>query len=250
MKTDRLTSLLDRMRLRVSACDPEAANLVAIEIPAEAEGWGPQFDLLMQTEGAGIDTGGMPVVFSLSVDFGGPNSLLAAALPPLVQERVVPDSDACRLVDLLAAEQRDARCGGPAVLSRLGEVLVVWILRGQIYRGAVTSGMFGGLSHPRIFHAMVAMHEDPGKAWRNADLAELAGLSHSRFKELFLACVGVTPMVYLRRWRLSLARNELQQGDRIEQVARRYGYGAPDAFSRAYRREFGCLPSAESNRAA
>ncbi|WP_198731898.1 helix-turn-helix transcriptional regulator [Paracoccus tegillarcae] len=241
MGLDRLTALLDRMRLGVHAVPADQANLAAVE---DASG---RIEICLQPREIGIvpDTSGR-ILFSLSVDFGSEYSPLLNAMPALVSETAQPDSDTGHLTALLAHEYRDGRCGGPAVMARLGEVLVVWILRRQIERGTAAPGLFGGLAHPRISHALVAMHDAPERGWRSTDLAERAGLSHSHFKQLFGETVGVSPMTYLRRWRMILARGELQKGARVERVARQFGYGAPDAFSRAYRREFGVLPGSEA----
>lgn len=238
---DRLTALLDRMRLGVHVTTPEQANLAAFE---DAEG---QVSILLRPRQTGLSTpAGGRLLFAFSVDFGSEYSPLLNAMPALVQESAPPDSNSFQLASLLAGEYHTPRCGGPAVLSRLGEVLVVWILRLQIQRGAAGAGLFGGLAHPRISHALVAMHDQPQRSWRSTDLAEIAGLSHSHFKQLFGETVGVSPMAYLRRWRMTLARMELQKGARVDRVARSFGYTAPDAFSRAYRREFGTLPGADA----
>lgn len=240
MGLDRLTALLDRMRLGVHVATPDQANLAAVE---DADG---QVRILLRPRQTGLDAQvDGRLLFALSVDFGSEYSPLLKAMPPLVQEEAPRDSDSYQLASLLAGEYHTPRCGGPAVLARLGEVLVVWIMRRQIQRGAAGPGLFGGLAHPRISHALVAMHDQPQRVWRSTDLAEIAGLSHSHFKRLFSETVGVSPMVYLRRWRMTLARDELQQGARVDRVARRFGYSAPDAFSRAYRREFGVLPGRE-----
>jgi AraC-like DNA-binding protein len=51
-----------------------------------------------------------------------------------------------------------------------------------------------------------------------------------------------TPMGYLRRWRLTLARQDLLRGDRVEAVARRYAYESPEGFTRAFRKAYGVAP--------
>ncbi len=198
--------------------------------------------LVFQPRDASIAPGKSQVLIALRVDFGSKTSPLRTALPNRVVERIEPNSDLANLVNLLVSEQEAPRCGAPAVLCRLGEVLVVRILRMQLERGATEPGLFAGLAHPRISHAILAIHQDPERLWQNRDLAERAGLSHSRFKELFAAIVGETPMGYLRRWRMALARADLERGDRVARVAYRYGYRAADAFSRAYLKEFGIRP--------
>jgi AraC family transcriptional regulator len=61
---------------------------------------------------------------------------------------------------------------------------------------------------------------------------------------MFEVITGVTAGEYVRRRRLSLAAMELVASDaRIIDVALRYGYDSPDAFARAFRRQFGCTPT-------
>mgnify|MGYP003674195076 FL=1 len=148
------------------------------------------------------------------------------------------------LAILLIAESQEPRCGSNTVLNRLGEVLLVRILRAQLAAGTTTVGVLGGLADPRLSHAIVAMHEHPGRRWSNDQLAEVAGLSLSRFADKFTATVGQTPMSYLRHWRMVLARQDIESGDRVQSVASRYGYASSEAMTRAFRREFGNCPTA------
>ena len=236
-RIDRLTSLLEHFRLRVEVAPLSQANLAGFEgAPPEGS------TVVFKPRQTGIPAGGKTVLFALRVDFGSLSNPLRKALPERVEEVISPDGDLASLVALLAAEQAEPRCGAPAVLGRLGEVLVVRILRLQIERGLTTRGLLGGLADPRISQAIVAIHEHPGRLWQNNDLAEVSGLSPSRFKELFATLVGETPASYLRRWRLTLARMDLEKGDRVDRIAHRYGYRAPDAFSRAFLKEFGLRP--------
>lgn len=79
---------------------------------------------------------------------------------------------------------------------------------------------------------------------RIEDLAKIAGLSRSRFAEVFSKAVGETPLAYVRSWRLVLARHDIERGDRIQAVAGRYGYASGEALNRAIRQRFGMSPTA------
>lgn len=235
---DRITALLNSFHLHASSAPIEQANLAGLQDPLLGNE-----ELVFSPRSFGIDARERRVLFSLRVDFGiGPSPLLAA-LPDPVVERVSPQGDLASIVSLLKSEHETGKCGAPVILSRLGDVLVVALLRMQLDRGVATPGLLAGLANPRISKAIVAMHEAPGKSWQNAQLAKTAGLSHTRFKELFSQLVGETPARYLRRWRLVLARTELENGQRVESVAQKYGYRAPDAFSRAFTKEFGVRPT-------
>jgi AraC family transcriptional regulator len=74
--------------------------------------------------------------------------------------------------------------------------------------------------------------------------AEKANCSPFHFLRMFDVITGMSPAEYSRRRRLTLAANDLcRSGERVIDVALRYGYDSPDSFSRAFKREFGLLPS-------
>lgn len=74
--------------------------------------------------------------------------------------------------------------------------------------------------------------------------AAAANCSAFHFMRMFEVVAGVTIGEYVRRRRLSLAAQRLPSGeDRIVDLALRFGYESADAFSKAFRREFGMNPS-------
>jgi AraC family transcriptional regulator len=75
--------------------------------------------------------------------------------------------------------------------------------------------------------------------------AREANCSAFHFYRMFEVITGVGPGEYLRRRRLSEAALLLSSGgdEKVIDLAMRFGYDSPDAFSRAFRREFGCLPT-------
>jgi len=83
--------------------------------------------------------------------------------------------------------------------------------------------------------------------YEDMDLEAAAREAHCsafHFYRMFEVIAGIGPGEYVRRRRLSEAAMELASGtDKIIEVALRFGYESPDGFTRAFRREFGCLPS-------
>ncbi len=237
---DRLSALIARFALQVAPAARQDANLLVLE----KRGCGRPCRVVLSTKGP-IDLEPGPeevVTFRARAAWGGSANPLFSALPDLVELEIREDRETGLLVQLLRAEGEAQRCGSGAVLDRLGEVLMVRLLRTQIERGGASSGLLGGLADPRLSRAIVALHEDPGRAWRGEDLAAVAGLSLSRFAELFADVVGVSPMTYLRHWRMTLARQDIERGERVQTVARRYGYGSGEALNRSFRRHFGETP--------
>lgn len=74
-------------------------------------------------------------------------------------------------------------------------------------------------------------------------LADLAGYSEYHFLQLFKEHTGETVMEYICRRRLFRGLDAVLAGNRIIDVAVRYGFESHSAFSRAFKREFGVSPS-------
>ncbi len=233
---DRLSALMARFALRVHVASSEDANLFVIDTSD-----GRNLYLKPRSAGLPANIKGR-VAFQAQVDFGGAEAPLAAALPDELHHKVDHDEELSAVIALMRAEVDAGRCGGASVLARLAEVLVVRLLRARLEKGDVPRGMLGGLADPRLARAIVAMHDRPGDVWSNDDLAEEAGMSRSRFIARFRDAVGTSPQAYLRQWRLALAQQDVSRGDRIDAVARRYGYGSPEALTHMFRRETGRAP--------
>jgi AraC family transcriptional regulator len=74
--------------------------------------------------------------------------------------------------------------------------------------------------------------------------AKIACCSKYHFHRMFNAMLGVTPAMYARKRRLSLAGSELTSSDeRVIDIASKYGYESPNAFTRAFRSSHGINPS-------
>lgn len=239
-KFDRLSALMQNFQMSVEMVEPGTGNLIFYggcsgQTPCAVEFWpsarAARSDVPMQNR-----------LIEARAQWGGNSNPLVAALPERLVMETRGDDNSALLLQMVVAEAHDARCGSASALNRLCEVLLIRLLRQQIERGATTPGLLAGLSDPRLSRALVAMHDRPGRNWRNSELAEVAGMSLSRFSERFAGRVGETPQSYLRRWRMTLARQEIASGERIQSVARRLGYGSPEALSRAFNRHYGKAP--------
>jgi len=233
---DRLSALMARFALRVHIAPVEEANLFVIDTDL-----GRQVCLRSRAQGLPDEVCGR-VAFHARVDFGGAETPLTAALPEDLLHTVNDDEELAAVIALMRAEFSAGRCGGASVLARLAEVLIVRLLRARLADGDVPRGMLSGLADARVARAIVAMHDAPGAAWSNDGLAAEAGMSRSRFLARFRDVVGTSPQAYLRQWRLALAQQDVARGDRIDAVARRYGYGSPEALTHMFRRETGHAP--------
>jgi len=84
----------------------------------------------------------------------------------------------------------------------------------------------------------------PAETVRLEDLARHIGLSPAYLQRLFVTHVGESPAQYARRLRLERAAWLLRRpGATVTEVALESGWGAPEAFTRAFRSRFGVSPS-------
>jgi len=244
-RLDRLSTLLNHINLNVRLAPPHAASLSVLGTENDQ----PTKVIFRTSISTKIISSGQ-ILFAAIVDWGGVSNPLIAALPPLVELDLTTDQESLDLIRLMQSEITAQRCGADPVVSRLGEILIVRMLRAQIEMGSTRPGLLAGLSEPRLSRALVAIHDQPKRNWRNEDLATIAGLSLSRFSELFLAQVGEPPAAYLRRWRLTLAKQDIIKGDRVDAVARRFGYESSEGFSRAFKKLFSENPISLRDRTA
>lgn len=75
-------------------------------------------------------------------------------------------------------------------------------------------------------------------------VAKVAGCPSYYFQQMFLYMTDMTLREYIRRRRLSLAAVELQKDTgRVIDIAVKYGYESPTAFTRAFKSFHGIVPS-------
>ena len=73
--------------------------------------------------------------------------------------------------------------------------------------------------------------------------AKIACCSTYHFQRMFSYMANMTLSEYIRRRRMSLAAVDLQNGEKIIDVALKYGYTSPTAFNRAFQGVHGIAPS-------
>jgi AraC-like DNA-binding protein len=195
--------------------------------------------------------GGSPTVLicgAVSFDHPAARSLVGM-LPPRIH---VEASDGSRatwmqgVFRLIAAEAREFRPGGEAVITRLSDVLVIQAIRAWIEASpSARTGWLGALQDPQIGRALTLIHRDPARAWTVATLATELAMSRSAFAARFTELVGEPVMHYVTRWRMHVAQHALEtEGATVAQLADRLGYRSEAAFARAFKRVVGMPPGA------
>jgi len=172
---------------------------------------------------------------------------LVATLPEIIQVRPSnsPQTDWMQsTLRLMAAEAQELRPGGEAVITRLGDILVIQAIRAWIQTDpAARTGWLGALQDRQIGRAITLIHRDPSRSWTLATLADEVAMSRSAFAARFNELVGEPAMAYVARWRMYLALDALKERHTtVGELANQLGYRSEAAFARAFKRVIGTPP--------
>lgn len=172
---------------------------------------------------------------SFEVVFDGPMgpSFLAEQSMPITIVMKDADPSLVQVMMLIANEMEASRCGQPFFMNRAGDILLVSLMRHLTSRPQQSTGLFQALSDPRIAKSLVAMHSKPAHPWTLESLASLAGMSRTSFANYFKDVMQISPGKYLENLRLAIARQLVQTGIGLKQIANRTGYSSPSTLSRA-----------------
>jgi AraC family transcriptional regulator len=80
--------------------------------------------------------------------------------------------------------------------------------------------------------------------------AVITGCSAYHFQRMFSYLANMPLSEYIRRRKMSLAQADIQSGEKILDVALKYGYESPTAFNRAFKAILGITPSALKKKGA
>lgn len=168
--------------------------------------------------------------------------------PPVfvVRPPAGPAADWVRANIVYALEQTETAPSQPGiVMSRLPELLLVEVLRLHLASApAADHGWLAALNDEVLRPALSLLHNTPEHRWTVSGLAREAMVSRSVLDARFREVLGRSPIRYLTQWRMHLAKDLLATTDLgVGVVARRVGYDAEEAFSRAFKREHGAAPS-------
>lgn len=175
---------------------------------------------------------------SFEVTMDGPMgpSFLAEFSQPISIDMKEADPSLLQVVALIVNEMQASRCGQPFFINRAGDILLIGLMRHLTSQPQHTTGLFNALSDARIAKSLVAVHTNPAHPWTLEILAELAGMSRTSFANYFKRVMQVSPGKYLENLRLAIARQLVQSGIGLKQIATRTGYASPSTLSRALSR--------------
>ncbi len=123
-------------------------------------------------------------------------------------------------------------------LNRLSEMLFIYALRHHLDKGDCKQGILALYGSSNLAKAVKAFNYSPQKKWDLASLASEAGMSRTSFAENFKRISGWTVNQYTHWWRMQLAWEKLERGDKVSVVAEAIGYQSEAAFSRSFKKQF------------
>jgi AraC-like DNA-binding protein len=183
-----------------------------------------------------------------TVELGGAEgNPIGQGLPERVVLPLASNPALAPICRLLLGEAFSERGGRQEALDRLFDYLLIVIVRHVVESGMVASGVLAGLADPRLAKALTGIHETPKKSWTLDNLADIAGMSRTRFAEHFRTTIGQTPIEYLTVWRMTVASQLLARGKPVKSVALQVGYQSAASFSRVFSRVMGKPPRNSSD---
>lgn len=172
--------------------------------------------------------------------------LLLALMPSFIHVPVAEHRSArlASVIQLIIDECAADAPGKDMLLQRLLEVLLIEALRSrEVAADDNYAGLLRGMRDPALGRVLGAIHADVRTSWTVAELAKVAGMSRSTFAARFNEAVDCSPIEYLARWRMALAKDSLVSGTkRLDMIADEVGYESASAFSNAFRKRLGCSP--------
>ena len=175
----------------------------------------------------------------LSTSVGGELPLFDQAKRPIIEHSDDPLLRA--LFTTMFDELRNPRLGTRAFVSALMKQVLIVLLRSQPDNDSSILLMSGA----RLAGVVAAILDQPQDNHTVDSLAEIAGMSRSRFCHHFTLTYDMSPKAFVQTARLATAARMLKGSDLpVKSIAASVGYASRSHFSRAFQAKFGLDPSA------
>ena len=143
--------------------------------------------------------------------------------------------------EAMAAETSAGAVGARVIVSALMKAVLAVLLRQHLANTAPAPSL---LAQPQLARAVAEVVTNPATPHSVASLACVAGMSRSAFAKSFADALGVSPMQFVSRTRMALARDLLAgSGLPIAAIAAHVGVTSRSHFSRLFRISYGVDPT-------
>jgi len=221
-------------------CDALTSTAVCLEEEASAIGLRGKDNIKSDRPSTSILAGSIAIDPSISYP-------ILSLLPPVVHIKRESGDCASRLngiLKVMTEEIASPRSGTQMIVNRLSQIIFIYAVRTYMSRMASNSdNQLSALFDPEIGQALRCIHQNPGRPWTVASLADEVGLSRSTFAAKFCSLVGMPPLHYLLEYRMRKACDILRTSPKgIKEIAIRMGYASEAAFGNAFKRWSGTSP--------
>lgn len=206
---------------------------------------------LLKTLRGGVMTisgGGDSLSIGTQFQFDGHmTKVIFARLPPVIHIPAGTEQSAVLrwTLERFREEFLSSDIGRSLVINQLAPIMLLQTLRAYLRTASEDKNWLVALCNPKLSKAIEVMHADYQRAWSLEGLAQVAGMSRSRFALHFKAQVGISPLGYLAQWRMQIARDLLaEQEQGVAAIAHAVGYESESAFSVAFTKVVGLRPGA------
>ena len=145
---------------------------------------------------------------------------------------------------MIGEEAGGQKMGGDLIALKMSEAILAQAIRSFIEGNDAAEWGLGAFSDRNLSRALDAFHKAPAESWTVDTLAQSAGMSRTSFAVQFQKMMTMTPMEYVTRWRMEIAKKVLQQpGSSLTEAAESAGYASDSSFTRVFKKETGMTPA-------
>ncbi|MEM7471910.1 MAG: AraC family transcriptional regulator [Pseudomonadota bacterium] len=174
-----------------------------------------------------------------------PDMLIGRANETSQDKKGARTAQIARLIDLITDELVSTTDQSRVVLNRMTEILCMFTLRTWMTQTIGPHDHLFAMADSKTKAVLDMIHEHPYNDWTVDALAQLYGQSRTAFTAHFKRKIGISPMQYVRKWRINKACEMLEEDAMsIDEAAFKSGYADTNAFNRAFKRETGYSPGA------
>lgn len=158
--------------------------------------------------------------------------------------------EASSVFNLILDETRRSSHPSPSLLTRLSDLLLIYVLRERIHHLSGLGGVLGLATSDQFRPLLEQLIDEPGQEWSLDSMADVVGMSRSAFFKRFSERVGQSPGQTLLALRMHLAARYLKRNGSVTEAADLVGYKSIAAFTRAFARHHGQPPGSFRRRYA
>lgn len=227
-------------------CDPKTEDMaVKLDEVVQQSGFTGTGTLVYGDYGTNHETQLVCGHFNFDQDAHHP---LINALPPHIHIKNYGETAGSWMeatLKVIGAEACRDDMGSDLIGLKMSEIIFAQALRSYLNSDGADTPVLAGFCDPPIARVLQAVHQDPGFAWNLEELTGIAGMSRTSFVNRFSERMSTTPLNYITRWRMQVARQLLAEtAAPIIDVAERAGYNSEAAFGRVFKKHFDIAPAA------